>query len=111
MKFSPKIIGLMEATGVTLYISFFAVMARWIQQWLMVYRVQPPPTLAIILFLLAFILSALICGLIVFAYPVFLFFEGRKVDSLKIIGWGITWLSGFFLIFGSASLIVWLRYF
>lgn len=60
-------------------------------------------TFGSMLFLLIFVVSALICALIVFAYPVSLFIETKKgKDSIKIVGYTAGWL----LLFVSLSIAV-----
>ena len=106
MKHSPKIKGLLEAAGLALYVSLFAVVSQQIQPWLMALNPKPQPMLSIILFLLAFIISAIICGAIIFGYPITLFFDGKKSEALKIVFWSAVWLIIFFVIFAIATLII-----
>ncbi len=88
MNSNPKIRGLLQALALTLYVSVFAVIIQWIgMQGLKIH-----PVLSIIFFLLAFIISALICGSIVFVYPVSLFFENKKSESIKVVMWTAVWL-------------------
>lgn len=50
-------------------------------------------TFGSMLFLVVFVVSALICALIAFAYPVILFLETKKgKDSVKIVGYTAGWL-------------------
>lgn len=51
------------------------------------------------LFLLIFVMSALICGVIAFAYPVIHFLETKKgKESVAIVGYTVVWLFLFVLI-------------
>ena len=99
MKFPPRTTGLLQAAGLTLYVSLFAMAAREFQQWVAAQAVKPEPILGIILFLLAFIISAIICSAIIFAYPLFLFFGNKKDDAVKIILWSVCGLILFFVSF------------
>lgn len=45
-----------------------------------------------IIFLLIFVVSALISGSIVLGYPLFLFTKGEKKMAAKIVGFTIAWL-------------------
>ncbi len=94
--FSPKTTGFFQALGITVYISFFALAVHAVQQK----AVTPHPILGVIIFLLTFIISAIICGSIAFAYPISLFFENRKLDAIYTILWSVSWLIIFFLIMG-----------
>lgn len=78
MKFSPKISGIIQAAGVTLYVSIFVLLIQNTQQWLAEHHAQQHPILTIILFLLAFIISALVCGSIIFTKPVLLYLRQQK---------------------------------
>ena len=107
MKFLSRTIGLFQAAGITLYVSVFAIAFQLFEQWFQTQGIQPQPPLGIVLFLLAFIISALICASIVFAYPISLFFGNKKDEAVKIILWSLAWLIIFFffaafLIAGSA---------
>ncbi|MBI2024198.1 hypothetical protein HYT00_02335 [Candidatus Giovannonibacteria bacterium] len=93
-KYSLKTVAFAEALGVTLYVSTFSLLVNNIPRWIGV-QVSPNPILSIIIFLLTFIISALICGSIVFLYPILLFFDNKKSDALKIVLWTAIWLATF----------------
>src|SRR4051812_42757109 len=100
MKYSPKTIGLFQAGGLILYVSFFAFAFQFFQQWADAKNFEPTsPLFPIIGFLLAFIISAIICSSIMFAYPIKSFFDGRKYLAYKIILWSLGWLLIFFILF------------
>ena len=108
MKFSSRTIGLFQAACLTIYVSFFAITVQQFQQWLKAQGIQAQPVLGIIIFLLAFIISAVISVSIVFSYPIFLFFENKKEEAVKVIFWSLAWLIIFFaafLIFGFIFLV------
>ena len=99
MKLPSRTIGLFQAAGLVFYVSSFALTVNQVQQWLASKGIQPQPVVGITFFLLAFIISAIICASIVFAYPAFLFFENKKNEAVKIILWSLTWLIFFFIAF------------
>lgn len=94
MKNSPKIVGLLQALGLMLYVSLFALGSRAIIGWLKLRFDVPDSESAIpmIAFLLAFVTSALICGTIVFGYPAYLFSQGKKEIAIPIVLWNTLWL-------------------
>jgi len=52
-----------------------------------------------VLFLILFVASALICGLIVLGYPIYLFWQKKeRVLALKIIGYTAGWLVFFIIL-------------
>ncbi|HZS42961.1 MAG TPA: hypothetical protein VFA52_01955 [Candidatus Paceibacterota bacterium] len=97
MKYSHKTIGLFQAAGIILYVSFFASVIQMFSQSPLK-NVELGPFLAIIIFLLAFIVSAVICGSIFLAYPLTLFFDNKKKEAYRIVVWSLGWLIFFFLI-------------
>ncbi len=99
MKYSSRAIGLFQAAGLTLYVSLFASCAYFIGQWAEVQGIKPAPVVAMIIFLLAFVISAAISGSIMFGYPAFLFFGNKKDEAIKIILWSLVWLVAIFIIF------------
>ena len=108
MKFSPRILGLFQAAGLTLYVSIFAITGHLIEQWLKAEGIQLQPPLAIIIFLLAFIISAIVSASIVFAYPIFLFFGNEKDEAVRVVLWSLGWLIvsfAAFLFAGSAIIL------
>ncbi|EQB63152.1 MAG: hypothetical protein RBG1_1C00001G0731 [candidate division Zixibacteria bacterium RBG-1] len=106
MKFYPKSIAFFQALGLALYVGLFAFLAIHIVPW---FENNPAthPALGIILFLLAFVISAVISGSIILGYPIFLFFEGKRKDALKIVLWSVVWLLlllGIFVVMALLSL-------
>ncbi len=104
MKFSPKILAFFQALGLALYVGLFAIFAIHVPPWFEKNQATHP-ALGIILFLLAFVISAVISGSIILGYPIFLFFEGRRKDALKIVLWSVVWLLLFLGIFVIITLI------
>jgi hypothetical protein len=100
MKYQPKTLGLFQAAGLILYVSIFAFAFQFFQQWADAKNFEPTsPLFPIIAFLLAFIISAIICSSIMFAYPVRLFFVGNRNAAFRTILWSLGWLLTFFIIF------------
>lgn len=89
---SPKLIGFIQAAGLALYVSLFATLVQQAQSWLLLHNIQPNPILSIVLFLLVFVISALICGSLIFAYPLLLFSSGRRSEAAKTVLWSLIWL-------------------
>jgi len=104
MRNSPKTIGFLQALGVAVYVIIFSVAVQKIQQLFISKDLYPKPALSIVFFLLAFIISALICWSVVFVYPIILFFKEEKDTAWKIFLWTGIWLILFFFI--SALVIV-----
>lgn len=90
MKRAPALIALVESLGLTAYVAVFALLVRGAQSWLRPGAIHP--VTATILFLLVFVVSALICGSIVLGYPLLLFFEGKKKLAVEIVILTIAWL-------------------
>lgn len=104
-KLTPKIAGLLQALAITVYVGVFAFLAYRIQQISIQNQVHPHPVVAIVLFLLAFIISAVVCGSLFLGYPVWLFFENKKLHAVKIVLWSALWLVAFFLILAVAAFV------
>ena len=100
---------MLQAAGLVLYVSLFASTVQQFGQWSMTRSVQVGPVLGITVFLLAFIISAIICSSIALAYPIFLFFGGKQKDAVKIVLSTLVWLIVFFIAFLIIGAIVFLR--
>lgn len=95
MKYNPKIIALAQAVGLTVYVMLIALFFQGLQRWFGLQKDNP--ILAPMIFLLVFIISALISGSIMLAYPGMLFFKGKKKTALKIVLMSIGWLIVFLI--------------
>jgi Na+-driven multidrug efflux pump len=95
MKYPSQTAGLFQAAGLTVYVAVFAFMARCFVAWSAAYNFEPEPPLGIVIFLLAFIISATICASIMFGYPASLFFANKKKEAVHVVLWSIGWLSLF----------------
>lgn len=98
-KLSPFFIGFLQALAVFVYCVLVALFIRNVEHW---FGKGFDPFLGIIIFLLLFCTSALICALLVGAYPAYIYFADSR-ENLKralsvLISSGI-WLLIFFIIY------------
>ena len=100
-KLSPQSIGFLQACGLTLYILFIATVMNFISGK----DFLPDTFLAPAIFLMLFVISALISASLVFGYPVVLFFNGRKEAAIKIVLWTGICMVVFLLVLILLSLI------
>ncbi len=105
MKLSLGFRAFLEAAGVTAYVILFAIAVQSVQAWFMLHQVFPSPVLSLILVLLAFIVSALVCGSLVLLYPLKLFSAGRKDDAWEILFWSGGWLILFLFLAGLVAFL------
>lgn len=98
MNLSPKITGLFQAAGLTLYVILFVLSAWNVGQWFEALGMKTHPVLNMTVVLMAFVTSASICGTIMFTAPVLRFLDGRKNEAIQIVLWTIGWLLTFFAI-------------
>lgn len=90
---SPRTIGALQALGLVAYVGAFAFLAPRVVLWFDARMPEPQtPSLPIMLFLLTFVTSALICATIEFAYPVQLFMQDRRKEALQVVLWSLGWL-------------------
>jgi hypothetical protein len=98
-------VAFLQALGVVAYIALIATIFSQGERW---FGNQPDPQfLAPLLMLTLLSTSAMICGLIVFAYPVKLYLKTKKYEQpLKIVLMTAAWLAVFSLVimFGIISL-------
>jgi cell shape-determining protein MreD len=100
MKHSPLTVGLLQALGLIAYVSLFTVVVQSLGN-------APHfenSIFAMVVFLLAFIISASICGSIALMYPLILFFENKKKQAVQTIFWTVGWLIVAFCIIASIAL-------
>lgn len=99
MKTSPAFAGFVQASGLTIYVGLFAVIVERIQAWLQVNRPTfSNPVLGIMLFLMLFVLSALISGSLILGYPAVLFFGGKRAEAWRVLLWSVVWLAIYLII-------------
>ena len=101
MKYTPLTVGFLQAAGLACYVSLFALIVEWAR----VQDMHPEPPLGIILFLLAFVISASVCASLMFAYPASLFFANKRGEALRTIFWSLVWLVLFFAAFAVANFL------
>lgn len=51
-----------------------------------------PSIISFVAFLMLFVLSALITGLLVLGGPIYLYFENKKPDALKLLAYNVGWM-------------------
>lgn len=90
MKNNPKLIAFVQAVGLTVYVSLVALFFQSLQRWFG--SQKDDPILSPMIFLLFFIISALISASIMLAYPVLLFFKGKRKTAIKIVLQSVGWL-------------------
>lgn len=90
MKFStlsPRVIGVLQAIALVAYVCLFALVAQTAQS--LVAGLQLAIPVFFMLFLLAFVTSALICVTIMFAIPVWMFTKDRRKDAVHTFLWSV----------------------
>ena len=99
MKTRPAFAGFIQASGLTIYVGLFAVAVERMQAWLQVNQpIFSSPVLGIMLFLMLFVISALISGSLILGYPAVLFFGGKKAEALLVLLWSVVWLAVYLII-------------
>ncbi|MFA6354790.1 MAG: hypothetical protein WCX12_03865 [Candidatus Paceibacterota bacterium] len=106
MKLPPFKVGFLQAAGLTIYVGLFATILTQSADWIKTLGIEPSPVISITTFLLAFIISALICSSIAFGYSALLFLRGQKQPIPKIILWTAIWLIVFLLIFLFVNFVI-----
>ncbi len=85
----PKyLIGLIQASGVALYITLFVSTVMHFGSSFE----DDVPFVTPIIFLMTFVTSALICGSLILAYPIWQIVQDRVKDAALIVAWSIAWL-------------------
>lgn len=75
---------LRNTAGLALYVGFVAmIMANGNR----IFGTQAPNYLSMMAFLMLFVLSALICSVLVLGQPVLLYLRGQKAESVKLLGY------------------------
>lgn len=89
-----RLVGLLQALEVTLYCGLIGLLFwKGNEIFGKMDRLVAP-----VMFLVLFIVSALICTLMVFYYPYLLFFEkGMKKQAMEVVVWTTGWLAVFLL--------------
>lgn len=93
MKLNPKTIAFIQAVGLTVYVSLVAFFMQNAETW---FGPQKDNKIfGTIVFLLIFVISALLSASIMLGYPALLFFRGKRKTALKIILMSVGWLALF----------------
>lgn len=101
-KKSPVLISLFQALGIIFYISLVATVMYNGNTWFGTKDTFLTP----ILVLTMFAISVSTCGILMFAYPIYLFWDKKKTKkSIKIVIYTTLWLFAFFMIIASNMLI------
>jgi len=103
MKNNSKFIALAQSVGLTAYVALVSLLLHNAE------RVFSPekmsPILGPMVFLLVFIISALISASIMLWYPVNLFLKGEKKIALKIVIQSVLWLVVFIVV--TLAFVLW----
>lgn len=86
---SLSFVGFLQATGVAVYCILIGLLVINGE------RLFGTPSIALgpALFLVLFVLSALIVALLTLAYPIMLFWDDKKTkEALKLVGYTVVWL-------------------
>jgi len=83
----------------------FAFTVQNAEAWFTAHNFPPSPILSMVIFLLTFIVSALICSSLVFLQSVRLFAEGQKDAAWKLFFGSVAWLAFFLVFFGAITLL------
>jgi hypothetical protein len=90
MKHKLKIVSLIQALGLTAYISLVALFMQNAENWFGPQKGNE--MFGIMIFLLIFVISALISASIMLGYPATLFFQGKRKTALNIVLQSVGWL-------------------
>lgn len=103
-KFSLPFLAFLQASGLAAYCGLVGYL-MWHGETLKIFG--PPFTfLGPTMFLVLFVVSALISALLILGYPFILFWEKKKtIEALKLVGYSIAWLA-FYVFFLLLVLII-----
>jgi len=99
--YPPMLVGFAQAAGVTVYVALFATFITWIEES---NTPDPPQFVAMLFFLTAFIMSALVCGGLVLAYPATLALQGNIRRAIITLLWSVACFFAILLIVGALIL-------
>ena len=98
-KLSPRIVGLIQAVAAAGYILLLAFIVQTAMRWMdQGGQVIENRVVAMSLFLMVFVFSALTCGGAVLGYPLVLLFEKNAKRAISVICWSAVWLAIFLVI-------------
>ena len=87
----------LQAAGVAAYVMLFAFTVQTLGRHFA--DLRPNPIFSMALALIAFVFSATVCSTLFFGYPAYLFFEGKKKESVRLVLESIVWLAVFLIVF------------
>lgn len=93
-------IGLLQALGIAVYVSIFALTAWNIGEWARNTGVELPEIMMMIIMLTTFIVSATICASLMFGYAIARFMKGERKEAYATVGYTVMWLVIFLAVFG-----------
>lgn len=64
------------------------------------------PLLGMMAFLLLFVFSATVCGLLVFGQPIAMYIRGERKEAVRVLGYTVLWIAVFVLVLLAAAAIV-----
>lgn len=94
-KISPLRIGVLQGGLVCLYVLLFAISVISLDGFS---PEKVAPVLAITIYLLVFIISALVCSSLVLGYPLILAFKGNIKRAIQIVAWSAATIIGIALL-------------
>ncbi|MBI5654584.1 hypothetical protein HZC53_02965 [Candidatus Uhrbacteria bacterium] len=88
---TPKLylVSLASTAGVIFYISFVAWLMTNLGGWI---DVPNQKLIGPLIFLTLFVLSATVVGSLVLGYPIWLYFENKKKDAVRLFGYNVVFL-------------------
>jgi len=92
VKYQPYSIGFIQALGIALYVSLFASLITLAENSEWLHGFEPSMPFGPILFLLALIISATICSLLMFGHPFYLFMHEWKREAVQTVLWTVGFL-------------------
>jgi Na+-transporting NADH:ubiquinone oxidoreductase subunit NqrE len=91
---------LLSALATTLYVTLVAILLIYLQ------KVITGGTAAIALFLLLLVVSAAICGTLIFGLPIYKIVKGEAREGFKLLGMTIGWLIAVLILVGLIVMFV-----
>jgi hypothetical protein len=101
-RLSLPFIGFLQATGLTVYVSFVV----FLMQSMSTRGAPTNPMFQGISILLLFVLSAMVSASIMLGYPAWLYGGSKTKQALAIVGWSIGWLLVYLIVFLCYALFV-----
>src|SRR4030042_4631092 len=93
---------LLLAVATTVYIAIVSILMIYLDHYISV----QPQSITIVLFLLLLVISAAICGSLIFAWPIYKMIKGEMREGFKILGITIGWLIVLFVFIGLVGIFV-----